>query len=155
MKKERKCLLCGETNEDKFYINRKNKCKYCQSVEYHNRTDKKEYIEKQQNWVSNNLIHFRVLSAKHRAIRNNREFELTNEIILNKLKEQNNLCYISKLPISIDTNNPYSLSLDRLDSNIGYTVKNTIIVTKFVNNCKNNLNIDDFIRLIKEVCVNI
>jgi hypothetical protein len=155
MGKERKCLICGEVDEAKFYTKTKSKCKLCYSIEYKNRPDKKNYIDKQKKWVSNNLIKFRVLSAKHRAIKDGIDFELTDDIILDKLNQQDNKCYISKLPISLESKNPYSLSLDRLDSGQGYTIENTIIVTKFVNNCKNNLHIDEFIKLIKEVCINL
>lgn len=72
-----------------------------------------------------------------------------------KLKEQNNLCYISKQPLSFKENDWNSLSLDRLDSNLGYTIGNTIVVTKFVNNSKNNLSLDEYLTLIKLVCNNI
>jgi hypothetical protein len=155
MVKEKKCLICGEVDETKFYTKSKSKCKSCYSNEYKNRPDKKDYIDKQKKWVNNNLIKFRVLSAKHRSIKDGIDFELTDEIILDKLKQQDNKCYISKLPISLDSKNPYSLSLDRLNSEKGYTIENTIIVTKFVNNCKNDLDIDVFIKLIKEVCINL
>jgi hypothetical protein len=155
MGKERKCSICGEIDETKFYKKSKSKCKSCYSIQYKNRPDKQNYIEKQKIWVKNNLIQYRVLSAKHRSIRDGWEFELTVDIINQKLKQQDNKCYISKIPISLDSKNPYSLSLDRLNSNIGYTIENTIIVTKFVNNCKSDLDIDEFIKLIKEVCNNL
>jgi len=155
MKKECKCLFCGETDENMFYGKRKSKCKKCLSNEYKNRPDKQDYIDKQKKWVNKNLIRFRVLSAKHRAIRDNLSFELTNEMVEEKLKEQDYKCYISKLPISMESNNWYSLSLDRINSDDGYTIKNTIIVTKFINISKNELSLNEFIFLIKEVCNNL
>lgn len=159
MAKEIKCLICGEIDETKFYTNTKSKCKACYSVyhknRYKNMPDKQHYIDYQKKWANDNLIKFRVLGAKHRAIRDVWEFELTVDIVTEKLIQQNHKCYISKVPISLDSKNPYSLSLDRLDSNKGYTIDNTIIVTKFVNNCKNDLEVNEFIRLIKEINVNL
>ena len=52
-------------------------------------------------------------------------------------------------------NDWYGLSLDRLDSNLGYTIDNTILVTKFVNMSKNSLSYDEYVKLLKEVCENI
>ena len=112
-------------------------------------------IVKQKKWRGENILHYRVESAKHRAKRHNIDFELTDEIVSQKIKEQNNLCYISKQPLSFKENDWNSISLDRLDSNLGYTIGNTIVVTKFVNNSKNNLSLDEYLTLIKLVCKNI
>ena len=124
------------------------------SNEYKNREDKEDYINKQRKWRSNNLIHYRVESAKHRALRKGIVFEITDEDIVNKLSEQNNKCYISKQNISMIENDWYSLSLDRLDNSLGYTKDNTIVVTKFVNSSKNDLPLNIFLKMLKEVCDN-
>jgi len=146
--------VCGTTDKSKFYKKRKNKCKKCISNEYKNRPDKEKYVEKQKRWVNNNIIQFRVLAAKYRSIKHNLSFELTNDIIEKKLLEQNNKCYISKQPISMETNSWYSLSLDRLNNDEGYTINNTIIVTKFVNIGKNSLQLNEYLKLLSEVCDN-
>ena len=140
-----------------FYPNRKNKGKKCMSDEYKNKSedDKKEYIDKQKKWRDNNLIRYRVDSAKHRAIRKGLVFEITDDIIQQKLNEQEGKCYISKQPLVMGENDWYGISLDRLDSDLGYTIDNTILVTKFVNSSKNNLSLDDYIKLLKEVCNNV
>jgi hypothetical protein len=149
-----KCVICGDCEVNNFYPKRKNKCKTCISNEYKNRGDKKDYINKQRKWRSKNLIHYRVESAKHRAIRKGIVFEITDEDIINKLSEQNNKCYISKQNISMTENDWYSLSLDRLDNSLGYTKENTIVVTKFVNSSKNDLPLNIFLKMLKEVCDN-
>jgi len=51
----------------------------------------------------------------------------------------------------MDPNNWHSMSLDRKDSNKGYTFENTVIVTKFVNTAKSNIQIDAFRENIVEV----
>ena len=152
---ETKCILCNETDSTLFYKSRKNKCKSCMSTEYKNRKDKQEYIEKQKYWRSNNILHYRVESAKHRSKRSGIPFEITDEIVQEKINSQMGLCYISKQPLSYIENDWNSLSLDRLNSDLGYTVENTIVVTKFVNNSKNNLSLDEYLNLIKLVCENI
>ncbi len=145
------CVLCGDNENINFYPKRKNKCKSCLSNEYKNREDKEDYLKKQQIWRSKNLIRYRVTSAKHRALKKGMVFEITDEDIIEKLKTQNNKCYISKQTITFNEKDWYGLSLDRLDNNIGYTKDNTVVVTKFVNFSKNDLELEVFFRMIKEV----
>lgn len=155
------CNICGETEVNNFYQKRKNKCKKCilstpnNSYKNMNDEEKKIYIEKNRIWVSNNIIRVRVLAAKHRAIKKNIPFEITEESIQQKLKEQDGKCYMSKQPLVMEENSWYGLSLDRLDSNMGYTIENTILVTKFVNSSKNNLSLNEYVKLLKEVCNNV
>ena len=153
------CVNCGTDDITLFYDGRKNKCKTCickdYKEKYENRDDKGEYIKKQKEWRSTNILHYRVESAKHRAKRHKIPFELTDEIVKEKIENQGGLCFISKQPLTFLENDWSSMSLDRLDSNLGYTIQNTIIVTKFVNNSKNNLSLDEYLNLIKLVCENI
>ncbi len=148
------CNDCGETDISKFYISKKSRCISCYSNRYKIMSDKDKsvYIKKQKGWRLNNLIRYRVLSAKHRAIRGKLPFEITDDIIREKIESQGGLCYISKQPFSYNENDWNSISLDRLDSGLGYTIENTIIVTKFVNNSKTNLSLDEYIKLIKLTC---
>lgn len=69
--KQHFCVICGETDETKFYVKRKNKCINCIKKEYNTLSyeDKLIYINKQKNWRCENLITFRLLQAKHRANR--------------------------------------------------------------------------------------
>ena len=98
---------------------------------------------------------FKVLSAKYRSVKKGIGFDITDEIILEKLEKQENKCYISKIPLTFNENDWYCISLDRLDSNLGYTIDNTILVTKFVNTSKNTLSYDEYVKLIGEVYSNL
>jgi len=103
-----------------------------------------------KEWVTEeNLIHIRVQAAKHRAKAKNFEFEITNEIIQNKLKQQNGRCYFSNVEITFKIYDLHCLSLDRIDSKIGYTVENTVIVTSFINQAKNSIDSEEFINELK------
>lgn len=156
-----KCTTCGNENFDDFYEYDKSMCKKCRSnannQNYHNLNEikRQEKMVIQKKWRHNNYIHYRVCGAKHRAKRNNLVFELTDEIIESKFQQQNGLCYISKQKLSLIENDWHGLSLDRLDSDKGYTVDNTILVTKFVNTGKNNLPLDIYLKYIKEISENI
>lgn len=164
-KRPRLCKVCGETEMSKFEEGYASLCYMCHKKRNNNHAinrytkmsseNKTLYKEKQVKWQNNNFIHNKLLQAKNRAIRHNWDFNLTDSILEDMLKKQNGQCYISKLPLVLISKSPYSLSIDRIDSNKGYTIENTIIVTKFVNNCKNNLSLNDFIKYIKEVCDNL
>jgi hypothetical protein len=158
--KERKCTVCGDTDEMNFYPKRKSICKECLLLDL-----KKKYrdgelvqnVKKNKLWASNNFIHTKVLYAKHRALRKNFEFELTDKIIEDKLKEQDGKCFITGMVLTFTSHDWRSMSFDRVDPNIGYTVKNTILVTRFVNIAKNTMSEEEFIeevRLCHEGIVN-
>lgn len=169
--KKLQCKFCGETNEDKFRIGNRTLCAKCErnksKLKYQNLNPiekervkeksrnryrslnlegKEKYKDKQCQWAAKNLIRFRVLAAKHRSKRTHKEFSITTDIMLKKFENQNHRCYITNIPLSMDIKSPYVLSIDRLDSNIGYTPENSILV--------NDLSLD-FIRLIKEACNNL
>lgn len=96
----------------------------------------------------------RFYSSKGRATRLGLDFELTVDILLEKLNNQNKLCAISGLPLTfylgigkISTN----LSVDRIDSNKGYTVENTHLVCSVVNQMKNDLTEDNLLYYCKTI----
>jgi hypothetical protein len=145
------CGTCGEDDVTKFYINSKGTCKRCQlnksKVRYKNG---ELYNSTNKKWINrDNIIHVRVMAAKHRAKVKNFEFELTDEIVENKLQKQNGRCYYSNVEITFRTSELHCLSLDRIDSNIGYTMDNTVIVTWFINQAKNKINSEDFVNELK------
>ena len=57
---------------------------------------------------------------------------------------QKGKCYFTGLDMTFNVNDLRGLSIDRLDSSIGYTVENTILVTCFINTAKNRMNENDF-----------
>jgi hypothetical protein len=145
------CEKCGDTDVTNFYFKTKSLCKTCRldqlRVKYNNG---ELYNCSNKEWVTEeNLIHIRVQAAKHRAKAKKFEFEITNEIIQNKLKQQNGRCYFSNVEITFKIYDLHCLSLDRIDSKIGYTVENTVIVTSFINQAKNSIDSEEFINELK------
>ena len=61
---------------------------------------------------------------------------------------QNGLCAISGLPLTIETNHPHTVSLDRIDSDEGYVVGNLQLVSFTINRIKLDMPLEDFV----EVC---
>ena len=147
------CKICGNNDMLNFYISSKTKCKTCISREM-----QKKYIngdftnrsETNKNWKLNNFIHNKVQAAKHRASKKGFEFTITDEIVEDILKQQNGKCYFTNIELTFKTHDWCSLSIDRINNDLGYTKENIVLVTKFVNSSKNSLTNQEFIDNIKQ-----
>jgi hypothetical protein len=69
-------------------------------------------------------------NTKNRILKRKREdcieFELTTNILLEKLLYQQGRCYYSNIPMSIVSGSDFLASVERLDPSVGYTLKNTV-----------------------------
>jgi hypothetical protein len=93
---------------------------------------------------------------KHNAKERNLEFELTTEELYQLFVDQNELCKLSGLPISLlfDTDRKFTASLDRIDSSKGYTKDNVQWLHKDINFMKQAYSQERFISLCKLVANN-
>lgn len=161
------CTSCGVKDNDLFYPKRKTICKNCLSDKnksfYSDLSDdvRKDKIRKQTKWVNNNIIRFRVLAAKNRSIRKNLAFDIDDDFINDLLIKQNNKCKYSNIMLDFKTGsdnltfNPNTLSIDRIDSNLGYIKENVVLVTAIVNLMKNGLSESEFLKTIKLINNNV
>lgn len=67
---------------------------------------------------------------------------------------QNGLCAYTKEKLEIGSNSNNTLSIDRIDSSLGYTKTNIVLTTWKVNNCKQDLSLQEFKELCKKVIQN-
>lgn len=106
-------------------------------------------------WKGYGKISGKLLSKiKKGALIRNLEFseEITCEFLWNLLKQQNFKCAISGQELfitNINIKSNYNISLDRIDSSIGYIKDNVQWVTKEINLMKQSLNQEYFIKLCK------
>lgn len=68
------------------------------------------------------------VAKNKKKVRENLTFELTLDILLQKILDQKGRCYYSGIELSYKPDTPWMLSLERLDSKKGYTVTNTVLV---------------------------
>lgn len=87
--------------------------------------------------------------ARQRSIEKNREITITAEDVKDLLIQQNKKCKLSG--IEFDTSRSYKPSIDRIDSNKGYTKDNIQLICLIINKMKSNLNQKEFI----EICMKI
>ena len=88
-------------------------------------------------------------SAKERNIR----FNITKEDLICLFQKQKGLCALSGIRLQVNNtdNIKRTLSLDRIDSNQGYTFSNVQWIHKYINKMKINYNQDVFIVLCCDV----
>jgi len=89
-------------------------------------------------------------------LRSNKEFDpkVDWEHLFELWDNQSGLCAYSGLPLSIETNHPHTVSLDRIDSNIGYLRGNLQLVSWSVNKMKQDLSEELFLDLCSKITTN-
>jgi len=86
-------------------------------------------------------------SAKKRG----QEFSLTADDLKKAWEMQHGLCAYTGIPMTTQPNLPYSVSVERVDNEIGYTESNTILVCKAINAMKSDLDAKLFYDMCKSV----
>ena len=87
-----------------------------------------------------------ITNIKSRCKKTNREFGLTEKFIADLYIKQNGKCALSGIELLED-----NMSIDRIDSNKGYTKNNIQWVDLNINRMKTNLIQEDFIELCGKV----
>jgi hypothetical protein len=86
-------------------------------------------------------------SAKHR----DQEFSLEINDIVDCWEKQEKICAYSGIEMSLEVGKLNTVSIERIDSNIGYTKENTILVCQAINRMKSDFDYEDFYFLCKSV----
>lgn len=116
-------------------------------INYNNRIRRKNNPEKFRTYekIYRESSISRVLSHKYSQLKkekhhNKKSIKYKNTITLKYLidlwNEQNGVCAITNKPMSFKKNNLYTVSIDRIDSNIGYFEGNIQLVCKAINLAK-------------------
>jgi hypothetical protein len=86
-------------------------------------------------------------SAKKRG----HEFSLSADNLREMWETQYGLCAYTGIAMTTQPNLPHSVSVERVDNNIGYTEANTVLVCKAVNAMKSDLDAELFYDMCKSV----
>lgn len=81
--------------------------------------------------------------------------EVNWEYLFDLWENQNGKCAYSGLSLSIETNHPHTVSLDRIDSDKGYERGNLQLLSFTVNRMKMDLNEEDFLEICGHVANNL
>lgn len=150
---------CGATNEEEFYSYHRHICKKChthkQLKKYHSLSpeDKKIKKAKQNEWIKNNYLHYRVINSRARAKEYNIPFNITVEDVKGAWEKQGGKCYYTDQPMVLAPSERrwQSVSIDRIDSSKGYEKDNIVLCRGIVNLVKNELSIDELLEIIDQI----
>jgi len=153
LKKEGKqrCYKCKNiypyTDE---YFRSKSLCRTCGTIHRKGR-----YESLRNNLTIEQLIKLRCNQAYQRSCKKGWEFDITPEYLMEIYNKQNGLCYYSGIKMEIalkgySTNN-YTLSIDRIDSTIGYLSSNIVLCCDAVNTMKMQMETNEFLKICKKI----
>jgi hypothetical protein len=171
----RYCKNCCNSYGKKYREENKDKIKKqkMEKSDYYKRI-RKEYYQKYKNrelasskkWYYENKDHQQELKGKYRetlcgrivfwkngAKKRNLEWSLTNDYIEELTRPM--VCYYTNEPVTLERNKLNTISLDRIDSNKGYTKENVVVCQQIINKMKSDLSNDEFVMLCKKVTENI
>lgn len=116
--------------------------------------------KKSKKWKGyGDISGFYFAETKMNAQQRNLEFTITIEDMWNQYLKQDKKCALTKLPIFFADSQrrptiEQTASIDRIDSNKGYTIDNIQVVHKDINRMKNWYSQDRFIEICKLVAAN-
>jgi hypothetical protein len=119
-------------------------CKECCAV-----GDKKS--KKKANSTIENKAKIFLRNAKIAAKKRNQEFSLEISDIVSFWHNQQMICAYSGLLMTLETCKLNTVSIERINSDIGYTKANTILVCNAINRMKSNFSYEDFYLLCSSV----
>ena len=98
----------------------------------------KNHRERMKNLTLKDAIRYKLYQAKYRS-KNKRQFNLKQEDLIKLWEKQKGRCYYSGLPMVIKQNEYNYISIDRYDSNKGYTIDNIVLCCHIINLMKKDM----------------
>ena len=89
--------------------------------------------------------------SKGNAMKRGLDFKIDGNFIYNLYNKQNGLCFFSHIPLNLNAGCLDSISIDRLDSDIGYVEDNCVLTCRAINYLKNNFTEDDTISFLQKI----
>jgi hypothetical protein len=90
-------------------------------------------------------------NAKKSATKRQQVFALTIDDIVRCWKDQNGVCAYSGREMTLTAGELTTVSIERIDSAVGYTPENTILVCQAINRMKSDFGFEDFYNLCRDV----
>ena len=158
------CLKCNRfKHESEFGIdnrkkNRNFKHSYCKECNTKVTIFNRHFNKKSKDFSLDKYFNYKVNECRNRSKKVNRYFDLTKEDLFDIFYSQKGLCAITKIPMTFNYGNGRcvsNLSIDRIDSSLGYTKLNIQLVCDIINTMKSNLSSKDFVRYCKLVVDNV
>ena len=98
-----------------------------------------------------------VANARTRALKKNIPFDITKDYIVSLFEDQKGRCFYSDIELSIvkkdesKTHDPFKMSLDCIDPDLGYVRGNVVWCAYCVNALKLKMSIDDMVGVCRSI----
>jgi hypothetical protein len=145
------CSQCKTTkSKDKFFKHKQTKdglhswCKTCCNVGNRKSRDK-------INSTIEGRAKIFLQNARKSAIKRKQVFELEIKDIVDCWNQQSQICAYSGRKMTLEHGKLNTVSIERIDSNIGYTKDNTILVCNAVNRMKSDFKLDSFVSFCRDI----
>lgn len=153
-----KCFESFENREDSFYYNKRQKrwylwCKTC----HQKRTANRVSVKKQRTRIfSSDPVENKFIKLRHAiAVRHKRKAfigdVITSAELLKIHNNKHGKCYYTQLDYSLDKHGPLYMTVDRVNSSLGYTKENVVLCCWFVNCAKNEWSLEQMKELWKHL----
>jgi hypothetical protein len=160
---EKVCKKCQLVKSIEFfqkqYYKDGSSCIRHKCIECCNEEDKLRYLKnktegKKLSWNKSSEAYISKLFYK--ASQRNKEFSIEKEYVISLFEKQNGLCAISGEKLTFDKDNVSSnISIDRINSNLGYVEGNVQLVCAHVNIMKWNKSTEELIEWCEKIISNI
>lgn len=123
-------------------------CKSCQA---------KEQQRRRRSYKESDLLDFtlkkRLYDAMNRAKSKNQYYDIDINFMYDMWNKQKGKCALTGIPMTVTKSGRTNtnVSIDRIDSNKGYTKDNVQLVCSAINFMKSNLSLNDFIMYCESV----
>lgn len=145
------CFKCKEKSSYEFFFKHKltqdgyhSWCKKCC-------TEANIKSRNKQNATIEGRARVFLLNAKKASEKRKNEFALTIKDIVDFWNDQKQICAYTGRQMTLLPNQLNTVSIERIDSSIGYTKDNTILVCQAINRMKSDFGYDDFYELCRDV----
>lgn len=125
-----------QESKRRFILQRKRFCNLCSQYQ----------IKKYRESLQGTLV---VLLNSSRQ--RNKQLDFDIDFLKNLYKKQNGKCFYSGIKMTFNAKSKYKISIDRLNSEKGYQKNNIVLCCWVVNDMKKNLNLQEFIKICKEI----
>ncbi len=91
------------------------------------------------------------MKCREGAMKRGLAFEVTLEEVEHLITQSQMRCALSGIPLTLERGNKHKVSIDRVDSSVGYVLANIQIVSAFVNMMKRDSNEGEFIDIARRI----
>jgi len=92
-------------------------------------------------------------NAKNAAVKRKQDFTVTPRDIVKCWEDQFGICAYSGREMTLKAGSLNTVSIERIDSDIGYVPQNIVLVCQAINRMKSDFSFEDFYDLCKDVTV--